>query len=97
MAHTALLAPLFGWLSAPGVRRLFVDLSSIVRPEGLLNGERSISKRSSDEAVTELNQRATAGCELLTLQRYTFFLGLRKGLGDIFFDFTLIFSIHHPK
>ena len=95
MVHTALLAPLFSWLSAPGVRRLFVDLSSIVRPEGLLNGERSISKRSSDEAVTELNQRATAGCELLTLQRYTFFWVYARGWGIFFlisrsfFQFTI--------
>ena len=93
MAHTALLAPLFGWLSAPGVRRLFVDLSSIVRPEGLLNGERSISKRSSDGAQS----KSDGWMRAFDFAKIRIFFGLRKGLGDIFFDFTLNFLIHHSK
>ena len=51
---------LFGPSFSLGLRRLLVRFLSIVRPEGLLSGGRSISKRESDGELTGND----GGCEL---------------------------------
>ena len=51
------LAVFLGPSSSLGLRRLFVRFLSIVRPEGLLSGERSISKRENDGDLTGKRRR----------------------------------------